>query len=321
MVAGRSDGQDSGHDLDRDTSTPSGPPSTAPTEHAVSWLESLDDRPVSPRVDADAIKDALGRDLPEGPTPPEEVVDLLATACEPGLVGDAVRSLLRLRHRRLPAGRPGRRLAGQRLGPEHGAPQGHPGRDRRWRSWPGPGSSTCSGSRPRAASALPTGATMANFTGLVAARDATLRARGGTSRGARRLAADPGAGRRERHSSADLALRYVGLPAAELVDADDEGRIRPDALRRPSKRHPTSRRSCCCRRATCTPERATRSRSASRCPRARGLGARRRSVRALGGGLPVVPPPDRGSRARRLVGDGRAQDAERALRLRHRRRP
>ena len=36
---------------------------------------------------------------------------------------------------------------------------------------------------------------------------------------------------RERHASADLALRYLGLPAAELVDVDEEGRIRPDSPR------------------------------------------------------------------------------------------
>ena len=80
---------------------------------------------------------------------------------------------------------------------------------------------------------------MANFTGLVAARDATLRARGwDLTRG---LAGSPPvrvlAGR-ERHASADLALRYVGLPAAELVDSDDEGRIRPDALRKAFEQAP-----------------------------------------------------------------------------------
>jgi glutamate/tyrosine decarboxylase-like PLP-dependent enzyme len=78
-----------------------------------------------------------------------------------------------------------------------------------------------------------TGATMANFTGLAAARDAVLRARGwDLDQG---LAGSPPvrvlAGR-ERHASAELALRYLGLPAAVLVDADEEGRIRPDRLAR-----------------------------------------------------------------------------------------
>jgi glutamate/tyrosine decarboxylase-like PLP-dependent enzyme len=35
---------------------------------------------------------------------------------------------------------------------------------------------------------------------------------------------------RERHDSIDLALRYAGLPSPELVDVDDQGRVRPEAL-------------------------------------------------------------------------------------------
>ena len=54
-------------------------------DHARRWRASLAERPVSPRVDADAVATALGRDLPDGPTPAEDVIDQLATACEPGL--------------------------------------------------------------------------------------------------------------------------------------------------------------------------------------------------------------------------------------------
>src|ERR1700712_4453448 len=56
-------------------------------EHARPGLASLADRPVSPQADADAIALALGRELPDGPTPAEDVVDLLADACKPGLTG------------------------------------------------------------------------------------------------------------------------------------------------------------------------------------------------------------------------------------------
>jgi glutamate/tyrosine decarboxylase-like PLP-dependent enzyme len=74
---------------------------------------------------------------------------------------------------------------------------------------------------------------MANFTGLAAARDELLRSRGWDL--ARGLAGSPPlrvlAGR-ERHASVEVALRYLGLPAPTLVDVDDEGRIRPDELRR-----------------------------------------------------------------------------------------
>ena len=48
------------------------------------------------------------------------------------------------------------------------------------------------------------------------------------------------------------------------------------------------------------------------------LAARRWCVRALGRRLAAVPPPRRRRRAGRLVGDGRAQVAERPLRLRDR---
>jgi hypothetical protein len=54
--------------------------------HAETWLASLDERPVPPSVDADEVVRRLD-DLPAGPTSAAEVVDLLAEACEPGLVG------------------------------------------------------------------------------------------------------------------------------------------------------------------------------------------------------------------------------------------
>ena len=46
--------------------------------HARSWLASLPDRPVGPRLTADDLADVLGGPLPDGPTDPAEVVDLLA---------------------------------------------------------------------------------------------------------------------------------------------------------------------------------------------------------------------------------------------------
>lgn len=77
-----------------------------------------------------------------------------------------------------------------------------------------------------------TGATMANFTGLAAGRDAVLADRGwdvardGLS-GAPRVRVLAGA---ERHSSIDMALRYLGLGEPELVASDDQGRIDVEAL-------------------------------------------------------------------------------------------
>lgn len=77
-----------------------------------------------------------------------------------------------------------------------------------------------------------TGGLMANFTGLAAARHAVL-SRAGWDVEARGLQGAPrvrvlvGA---ERHDSVDLALRYLGLGAPEPVAADEQGRIRVDAL-------------------------------------------------------------------------------------------
>jgi glutamate/tyrosine decarboxylase-like PLP-dependent enzyme len=77
-----------------------------------------------------------------------------------------------------------------------------------------------------------TGATMANFTGLAAGRGRVL-ADAGWDVDARGLAGGPrvrvlvGA---DRHATVDLAARYLGLGTPEAVAADDQGRLRPDAL-------------------------------------------------------------------------------------------
>jgi glutamate/tyrosine decarboxylase-like PLP-dependent enzyme len=201
-------------------------------EHARRWLDSLADRPVSPQVDADAVTEALGRALPDGPTPPEEVVDLLATACEPGLTG-------------MPSGR----FFGFVIGGSQPAALAADWLVGAWdqntvlrkvtpavvaveevaAAW----FLDLLGLPSESGVGFVTGATMANFTGLAAGRDTLLRKAGWElSRG---LAGSPPlrvlAGR-ERHSSADLALRFLGLPAAELVEADEQGRIVPADLAR-----------------------------------------------------------------------------------------
>ena len=77
-----------------------------------------------------------------------------------------------------------------------------------------------------------TGATMANFTGLAAGRDAVLR-RAGWDVAQRGLNGGPrvrvivGA---ERHDTVDLSLRYLGLGLPETVQVDEQGRLRADAL-------------------------------------------------------------------------------------------
>ena len=73
---------------------------------------------------------------------------------------------------------------------------------------------------------------MANFTCLASARDEVLR-RAGWDPGADGLNGAPPVRvlvGEERHDSVDLVLRYLGLGRPEAVAADDQGRIRPDAL-------------------------------------------------------------------------------------------
>jgi glutamate/tyrosine decarboxylase-like PLP-dependent enzyme len=85
---------------------------------------------------------------------------------------------------------------------------------------------------PGSAVGFVTGATMANFTCLAAARDTVLRRAGYDVRSG--LAGAPGVRvvvGAERHPSVDLPLRFLGLGDPHVVPADERGRIVPDALR------------------------------------------------------------------------------------------
>jgi len=197
---------------------------------ATTWLGSLDDRPVPARAGADAVADALGRDLPDEPTAAADVVDLLAEAVEPGLVA-------------MPSGR----FFGFVIGGSHPAALAADWLVGAWDQnavlrQVTPGVAAVEevagtwlldllGLPPGSGVGFATGATTANFTGIASGRDALLRAAGWDV--ARGLAGGPAvrvlAGR-ERHDSIDLALRYAGLPSPELVDVDDQGRVRPEAL-------------------------------------------------------------------------------------------
>ena len=55
-------------------------------EHARAWLESVAERPVGPRATATELLAGFGGPLPLEPSPPEDVVDLLAALAEPGLM-------------------------------------------------------------------------------------------------------------------------------------------------------------------------------------------------------------------------------------------
>jgi glutamate/tyrosine decarboxylase-like PLP-dependent enzyme len=199
--------------------------------HARAWLDSLGERPVAPRLGADALLDTLGGPLPEGPSSAEDVLDRLARSCEPGLM--AVGS---------------GRFYGWVMGGVLPAALGADWLVSAWDQNTGLRFATPATAAVEEAAAawllellgLPsgadvgfvTGATMANFTCLAAARGAVL-ARAGWDVARDGLSGAPAplvlVGE-ERHDTVDLSLRYLGLGAPRPVAADDQGRIRPDAL-------------------------------------------------------------------------------------------
>ena len=62
---------------------------SAAAQHARDFLAGLDERPVAARVDAAGVRDALGGPLPEDGEDPEAVIDALVAGAEPGLVATA----------------------------------------------------------------------------------------------------------------------------------------------------------------------------------------------------------------------------------------
>jgi len=199
--------------------------------HSRAWLTSLSDRPVPPRRDADELADSLGGPLPDDPTEPATVVDLLAGCVEPGLMA-------------MPSGR----FFGWVIGGTLPAALAADWLTSAWDQNSGmrfatPGTSAAEEAAaawlldllrlpPDADVGFVTGATMANFTGLAAGRQAVLTDHGwdldrlGLT-GAPRVRVLVG---EERHETVDLALRYLGLDAPTAVVADAQGRIRLDAL-------------------------------------------------------------------------------------------
>lgn len=200
-------------------------------EHAAAWLDSLATRPVPPRAGVADVVAALGTDLPDGPSPAADVVDLLATACGPGLTA-------------MPSGR----FYGMVIGGSHPAALAADWLTSAWDQNSALRTVTPAhtavedvtsawllellGLPASGAVGFVTGATTANFTALAAARGEVLRRAGWDVRrdgltGAPRVRVLVGA---QRHESVDLALSYLGLGAPEVVAADDQGRVSVAAL-------------------------------------------------------------------------------------------
>ena len=198
---------------------------------AADFLDSLDDRPVFPRVSVDELRRSLGGPIPAGPSDPEEVIERLAAAADPGIVA-------------VPSGRYFGFVIGGGLPAALAA-------DWLTSAWDqnaglyigGPAASVVEEvvrdwvvdllGLPRHASiGLVTGTQMGSVTALAAGRFRVLERRGwdvgrdGLA-GAPRVRMLVG---EKRHVTIDRALRLLGLGAPEVLPADYQGRMDVKAL-------------------------------------------------------------------------------------------
>ena len=199
--------------------------------HALRWLASVPDRPVPPQASADELRARFGEMIPDGPSEPDKVIDALAAATDPGLMAIASgRFFGWVMGGTLPAALAADWLVSawdQNAGLRKATP-GVVAAEEAAARW----LLDLLGLPEGCDVGFVTGATMANFSCLAAARDRVLADAGwdlpilGLS-GAPRIRVLVGA---ERHESIDVALRYLGLGAPVVVPADDQGRIQIDAL-------------------------------------------------------------------------------------------
>jgi glutamate/tyrosine decarboxylase-like PLP-dependent enzyme len=198
---------------------------------AADYVESLGTRPVFPHTTPEELRAALGGPLPDDPEPAQRVVSELAAAAEPGTVAiGSGRYFGFVIGGGLPAALAADWLTSawdQNAGLYVAGPSASVVEEvvRDWLvellGLPG-GSSI----------GFVTGTQMAHVTGLAAARWHVLDhvgwdvGRDGLQ-GAPRVRVLVGA---KRHVTVDSALRLLGLGAPTVVEADGEGRMRPDAL-------------------------------------------------------------------------------------------
>jgi glutamate/tyrosine decarboxylase-like PLP-dependent enzyme len=198
-------------------------------EYATEWLASVPTRPVRPSATVEEL--GFATPLPEGPTDPVAVIDELAARAEPGLMAiPSGRFFGWVMGGTLPAALAADWLVSawdQNTGMRYATPAAA-GIEEAAGAW------ILDLLHLPAASAVgfTTGGTTANMVGLAAGRGEVLRLAGWDVntrglQGAPQLTVLAGA---EVHASVDLALRYLGLGLPTLVDADPQGRIRPDAL-------------------------------------------------------------------------------------------
>ncbi|MEC5181107.1 pyridoxal phosphate-dependent decarboxylase family protein [Arthrobacter sp. CG_A4] len=209
----------------------------AAARYAREWLESQGTRPVGPRVTAGDLAADFGGPLPATGMPAADVIDYLATRAEPGLMA-------------MPSGR----FFGWVIGGTLPAALAADWLVSAWDQNAGMRYATPATAAIEEAAGgwllellgLPaesdvgftTGATMANFTGLAAARwrlmaEAGWDLDGDGLAGAPKIHCFVG---QERHDTIDLGLRYLGLGRPTPVPADRQGRIIPAELDRALER-------------------------------------------------------------------------------------
>jgi len=200
-------------------------------ELAADYLDTLGDRPVFPDVTPEQLRAALGGPLPDDPLPGEQVVEELVAGAEPGVVAmGSGRYFGFVIGGGLPAALAADWLTSawdQNAGLYVGGPSASVV-EQITRDWllellGLPGESSIG---------FVTGAQVAHVTGLAAARWHVLDAVGwdvgreGLT-GAPRIRVLVG---EQGHVTVDRALRLLGLGAPMTVGADDQGRMKPDAL-------------------------------------------------------------------------------------------
>ena len=201
-------------------------------KHSQEWLNSIPSRGVNPKKNANEIKADLGSVLPDGPTNPSHVVEKLAEVGEAGLMS-------------MGSGRFFGWVVGGTLPAALGA-------DWLVSAWDQNSASRIAtpttaaveeiaskwlleilGLPSTADVGFPTGGMMANFTGLISARQKVLTDIGWDLDrkgliGAPAVRVFVG---EERHDTVDRALRYLGLGEPTGIAVDDQGRIKVDSLR------------------------------------------------------------------------------------------
>ncbi len=202
---------------------------------ATRFFDSLDDRPVWPRASLDDMLHAFGGPLPDVGEDAAALVEDLARRADPGLVAI-----------------PGGRFFGFVIGGTLPAALAADWLVSAWDQNSGSSTMTTAtvaleriagkwmcelfGLPASASVGFVTGAQMSNYTCLAVAQHALLRRAGWdlTARGLRGAPVVRLVVGEHRHGSVDRAARFAGIGAQELVivDADDQGRMLPDALGR-----------------------------------------------------------------------------------------